>query len=645
MSKIKKFFSHIFTLSFFKKNYPDALLLFGILLILFVIQQLLDPFIGFGGIPFLLPLGIVVLVTITRGFYVSLLMIFLTSFFFFLFSVGTSMEETQFLSISLRLIIFILESVFLTWLIDKLKQAEISARTDAHTLHRLNRELKQEVNHLQTLIKVLPIGVGIARNPNCKEIQINPAFAQLLRLPEENLRESNSARSSSPAFLVAHDGKVLEAERAIMLQSAQLGIPILGKEASIKHQDNQITQLLQYAAPIFDDLGRVIGSVGAFVDITERKRTEEELQESKERFELVVTATNETIWDWDIESDTVWWNDQLEATFGYNPKQVVKQSHWWEDVIHPEDKERVLEDFKHAIQSNKKLWEAEYRFQRSDGSYAYVLDRGYVLHDTKGKATRMIGAVLDITERKLIEKRKDEFISIASHELKTPLTTIKAYSQILEHHFQQNKDKESQLYLTKVNAYINKLIGLIGDLLDVSKIESGKLQLREEVFDFDQLIYSIISDLQLTSKSHRIIMEGETHQKILGDKLRIEQVISNLIANAIKYSPSADKVIIHIFSKGNNVVFSVQDFGIGIPKNKHKKIFEKFYRVDDAVQGFSGLGIGLFFSYEIIHRHKGKIWVKSKAGEGSTFFFELPVLSPNHEKNITASHSDSSSRE
>lgn len=232
----------------------------------------------------------------------------------------------------------------------------------------------------------------------------------------------------------------------------------------------------------------------------------------------------------------------------------------------------------------------------------------------------------DITDRKLLEQQKDDFIGIVSHELKAPLTSILGYSQLLEKHLGKNKDTRGEYFLSKMTGQMERLTQLMASFVNVYKIQSGKLALRKTKFSFDEMVNRIIADFQFTSKTHTILHRGQTELVIHADKERITQVIINLITNAIKYSPNADKIVITSEKEKDRVILSVQDFGRGIPKNQQDKIFERFFRSRDKVQSnIAGLGLGLYISFEIIKRHKGKIWVESTKDNGSKFYFSLPI--------------------
>jgi signal transduction histidine kinase len=249
--------------------------------------------------------------------------------------------------------------------------------------------------------------------------------------------------------------------------------------------------------------------------------------------------------------------------------------------------------------------------------------------DESGEATMVISITHDITERMRVERRKDEFISMTSHELKTPVTSLKGFTHVLQRRLAEQGDEQGLHYLARMDAQLNKLTTLISDLLDISRIQSGKLALRTEPFDLDALIDETVENVQAATPTHQLLIEGRTGAQVFGDKERLGQVIINLLTNAIKYSPRAEKVLVRLFRDGDpeQAIVSVQDFGIGIDKTQHEKIFERFYQVTDPDERtYPGLGIGLYISSEIVARHHGRLWVESSKGEGATFFVALPLL-------------------
>ena len=231
----------------------------------------------------------------------------------------------------------------------------------------------------------------------------------------------------------------------------------------------------------------------------------------------------------------------------------------------------------------------------------------------------------EIEFRKEAERKKDEFISIASHELKTPMTSIKGYIQLLERSLDKEDLETTRIRLHKVQNQVEKLNLLVADLLDISKIESGKLKFNKKYFSFDKILDHIVEIMEQANPQVKFIKKGQINTEIFGDEMRIEQVIINFITNAIKYAPDSDEVHFTSELRGDEIYFSVKDFGIGMAKEHQQQIFDKFYRVEETSERFQGLGIGLYICQEIIERHEGKIGVNSEPDEGSEFYFTIPL--------------------
>ncbi len=225
-----------------------------------------------------------------------------------------------------------------------------------------------------------------------------------------------------------------------------------------------------------------------------------------------------------------------------------------------------------------------------------------------------------------LEKRRNEFISMVVHEVKTPLTSLKGYAQLIGRRCGRSGDQQTQQLAGRMDAQITKLSGLIDDLLDVTRIAGGKLQFREEHFAFDELVDDIIAEIQPITTQQKIVREGCSNKTVWGDRLRIGQVIANFLTNAIKYAPDSNRIIVRTSTDEQTVTLCVQDFGPGIPKDQQSKVFEPFYRIEnDSHASTPGLGIGLHISSEIIERQEGRIWVESEVGTGSSFYFALPL--------------------
>ncbi|MEO8794159.1 MAG: hybrid sensor histidine kinase/response regulator [Daejeonella sp.] len=250
----------------------------------------------------------------------------------------------------------------------------------------------------------------------------------------------------------------------------------------------------------------------------------------------------------------------------------------------------------------------------------------YKLYEQK-KELKLTQEILreEIETRKAAENKKNEFISIASHELKTPLTSIKGYVQLLERFLNKQGEPIINNYLDRTNLQLGKLQSLVNDLLDLSKIDNGQIEFNKQPFEFSNMVLNVIETIQQTHDCN-ISLQNNFETKVFGDEMRLEQVLINFLTNAVKYSPDCQQIDV-IVSEGPNetVITKVKDYGIGISKETQEHLFDKFYRVEKTSTKFQGLGIGLFISSEIIKRHHGSYGVKSEVNKGSEFFFSIPV--------------------
>ena len=246
------------------------------------------------------------------------------------------------------------------------------------------------------------------------------------------------------------------------------------------------------------------------------------------------------------------------------------------------------------------------------------------IYDLAGRHVSTVTTLIDVTQQKEVEQRKDDFISIASHELKTPVTSLKIYLQLLSRQNIVKASSELTDIVTKANNQINRLSHLMSDLLDVNQIQTGKSEYRFQSININAIVRETASSLK-SSTHHKITIKGKADDAVWADPEKIGQVITNLLNNAFKYSKDASQVIVHLSQNKNSTIVSVQDFGIGIDIKQQKKIFERFYQVRQSdSKSFPGLGIGLYICQKIIGDHGGEIWVESQPGQGSTFSFSLP---------------------
>jgi PAS domain S-box-containing protein len=393
-------------------------------------------------------------------------------------------------------------------------------------------------------------------------------------------------------------------------------------EARVIWPDGSIHWVRLNGRLVFNNKGEALRIYGTALDITEQKETEKILKESQAKFELISDAIPHMVWEIELDGKISYINKQWAHWSGLTLEEINNDG--WSAITHPDDVDSVREGWLHAFETQA-MYTGECRFKNPGGGYSWFTLKTVPIRNGKGEIEQWLGTATDIHDKKITEQQKDEFISMASHELKTPLTTIKAYVQIAESMLEDKGDEATLTMIKRMGSQVNKLTKLISDLLDITKIQQGRLAYNETFLNVNELLKEVTDDMQKTSNTHKIKMELDATAQIYGDKDKVGQVINNFISNAIKYSPKRDIVIVSTKLQQDGVEISVKDFGIGIPAREQKNIFKQFYRVSgDNEITFPGMGIGLFICSEIITKMNGKIWAESVIEEGSTFKVWLP---------------------
>ena len=347
------------------------------------------------------------------------------------------------------------------------------------------------------------------------------------------------------------------------------------------------------------------------------------LSNSEERFRALTEKGSDAVALVTPKGKVTYASPATEKLMGYTSEEFKKLTNPFE-LVPLDDRKLVTKLFEKLLKKPGSTEHAIYRILHKNGKHIWIESAmTNLLKDPNVEA--VVINYRDFSERKLLETQKDDFISIATHELKTPVTSIKAYAQVLQSRFSKEGNVKAVEMLAKMDVQLKKLTGLIGDLLDVTRVDGGKLQFHEGIFDFNELASEIIEEMKLTTTKHPIAKRLGDTKIVDGDRDRIGQVITNLLSNAIKYSPHNEKIIVTTLASAKEITLRVQDFGIGIAKEQQDKVFERFFRVGDAEDTYAGLGLGLFISSEIIKRHGGRIWVESISGKGSIFCFTLPI--------------------
>jgi PAS domain S-box-containing protein len=359
------------------------------------------------------------------------------------------------------------------------------------------------------------------------------------------------------------------------------------------------------------------------------------LQECAKKIHLILRATNDAVWDWNLLTGRLHWSAAVETLFGSYSAFQRSNIEWWKDCVHSEDYERVYSGLIGALSGQATEWHEEYRFRRSDGSYALVYDSGCIVRDEDGRAIRMVGAMQDITEREAaksdIEKLNralresnaelQQMAFVASHDLQEPLRTIGSFARILSDRYSGALDPDGNEYLGYVMEGVRRMQALVSGLLAYSRVGTQAVQ-------FESVDLNHIVDAASEGLAEVIAQSGATIQKqslpvISGRSVQLIQVFQNLISNAIKYrSDKPPEIMISAVERPEAWEIAVADNGIGIPHDYYDRIFGLFKRLHG--RDVPGTGLGLALCRRIVEAHGGHIWVESELGRGSTFRIALP---------------------
>lgn len=413
-------------------------------------------------------------------------------------------------------------------------------------------------------------------------------------------------------------------------------------EIPVANQFQNVVIDIRYA-PLYDD-GVIIGAIINIRDITETKEKEAELLKTNDRFHYAAKATNDAIWDWDIQTNKVFRvGDGLKNMFGYEIADADKEDTFWSQRVHPEDLDRMIAMRTNVLfHTNELYWEDEYRFRKADGNYAHVFDKGYIMRDAEGKPLRMIGATQDVSARKesealLVElnnrlkKRAEELINsnvelerfayVASHDLQEPLRMVTSFLQLFRKRYEGKIDETADQYIHFAVDGAERMKKLIMDLLEYSRVGSNPQ--KDEDVDLNSLLQELKEVFHRSSEETGTVITVDTMPTIKGNRTLLFQLFQNLVSNAIKYhGDEAPKVDISYVENEDHYLFEVKDNGIGIDPAFHEKIFVIFHRLHSRSE-YSGTGIGLAICRKIVELHNGKIWIESEPGKGSRFFFTI----------------------
>lgn len=495
---------------------------------------------------------------------------------------------------------------------------ELEERVELRNIELFNAQAAaaSQRDRLKRFFMQVPTGICVLDGPEMVFELVNPAYQQLFPgrdLFAKPIIEALPELAGTPIIdilkNVYYTGNTFEGKELLVPLARTVNGPL---------EDRYFTFIYQAR---YDADGTVDGILGFAFEMTETILTRQKEKENEQRFHFLLNAMPQQVWTARPDGYLDYVNEVVCDDFGQSMEEILGRS--LQEFIHPDDRLISSQKWKAALQ-NADEFMVEFRLKFYNGQYIWHLVRAVPLVEN-GQVRLWLGTNTNIEIQKHNEQKKDEFLSIASHELKTPLTSIKAFNQLM----QRTTDAQKlNSFVQKSAAHVLRLEKLINNLLDVTRINAGKIAYNMEPFSFLEMLKDSIESAQQATTSHQIILEKADDVTYTGDRFRLEQVVNNFLSNAIKYSPEADRVIVNCtLHTDNSLIVSVQDFGIGIEEKNLMRLFDRYYRVDNTAMRFEGLGLGLFISAEILKRHHGSFWIESVPGEGSTFFFRL-MLDP-----------------
>lgn len=499
---------------------------------------------------------------------------------------------------------------------------------------RLKARLNESEDHFKRLVEQAPIAVMILMGNDLVIKAANQLMLDIIHkdqsILDKPILESMPELQKQPTMQLLFD-------------VFRTGKPIDGVEVPVRmvHKGNSELRYFNFNYHPLVDNGKIIGVMDLAVEVTgqvhnrqslegiiaEKTELEKTLRDSEQRLQGILDTMAEGVGIIDVTGQMVYANAMAENILGLNKEQIRKRT--FDDVrwqnLRLDGSPLPEEEHPMAImmRTGLPIYDQEIAVQPPEGERLYISINAAPIFDEDGQLTGGIGTFMDVTKRRKLMTQKDDFISVASHELKTPVTTLKATLQLITKYQDGQKPELLKKLIGQANKGTEKLNSLITDLLDTNRITEGQLKINKTEFRLAEMLGECCQHIRNVS-THQVILKGDMQILVYADEQQIEQVVVNFVNNAVKYAPDSKEIIVELSRIDHGARISVTDKGPGIPPEKLPHVFDRYYRADHSGIQFSGLGLGLYISAEIIKKHGGQIGVDSLLGSGSTFWFTIP---------------------
>jgi len=511
-------------------------------------------------------------------------------------------------------------------LIEELRAANEELSAANEETNTINEELSESQNKLvglyeeikisdlrfRNMVKQAPVGICIIRADDLFIEDVNTAYLKLVGKAREEFHNKTIWQAVPEAA---------EAYAPIMNGVIDSGIPFIAKEHELILIRGGIpeTVFVDFVyEPIKNDYG-VNAIMVIAIEVTDKVIARRKIEDVEERIRLAIEAAEIGTFDLDLVNQVMHTSDRFDTIFGFGNPVSWSQ---FVNAIHPDDQDKRRTAHQEALKNGRLFYEA--RVIYADASVHWIRVQGKVYYDPENEPLRILGTLLDITDFKRLEQQKDDFISIASHELKTPVTSLKASLQLLERMKNEPKAPLLPKLIDQSIKSVNKITTLVEDLLNVGRTRENELKLNKTTFILADLLDACCNHVRVAGK-YNLIIEGDENLQVFADEHAIDQVIVNFVNNAVKYAPDSLDIIMTIENLGDFVRVSVKDTGPGISADKVPYLFNRYYQGKSGGFNSAGLGLGLYICAEIIRKHGGQIGVETELGKGSSFWFTLPL--------------------